>query len=74
VQREEITIRVDALVARVYRAASEQDRRRLDMLLSQRALDFLADRSLQDVMREISRKALMRGMTPEILASILDPL
>ena len=35
-QTEEITIRVDPQAARVYRAASEQERRKLDLLLSLR--------------------------------------
>jgi hypothetical protein len=70
---EEITIRVDSEAARGYREASEQDRRKFDLLLSLRLHDVLSPNgSLQDVMREISRKAQERGLTPEILDSILD--
>lgn len=70
---EEITIRVDAQAARAYRSATEQERRKLDILLNLRLHDALvANGSLQDVMREISRKAQERGLTPEILESILN--
>lgn len=69
---EEITIRVDPEAARVYRTASELDRRKLDILLSLRLHDALRPgTSLQELMRDISRKAQQRGLTPEILESIL---
>jgi len=70
---EEITIRVDPKAAQAYRAASEQERRNLDVLLSLRLQDALTPGgSLKDLMRDISRKAQERGLTPEILESILD--
>jgi hypothetical protein len=69
---EEITIRVDERAAQAYRAAPEWERRKLDILLSLRLQDALtAGGSLTDLMREISRKAQERGLTPEILESIL---
>src|SRR5262245_58703955 len=72
-QTEEITIRVDPEAARAYRAATEQERRKLDMLLSLRLHDVLqSDRSLNEVMRDIGHKAQERGLTPEILESILN--
>jgi hypothetical protein len=72
-QTEEITIRVDSEAARAYRAASEQDRRKFDLLLSLRLHDVLhPDRSLKEIMQDIGRKAQERGLTPEILESILD--
>ncbi len=71
-QTEEITIRVDAEAAQAYREASQQDRRKLDLLLSLRLHDALRPGgSLKDLMSEISRKAQERGLTPEILESIL---
>ena len=71
-QTEEITIRVDAEAARAYRAASEQDRRKFDILLSLRLHDAMQPAgSLPVLMRDISRKAQERGLTPEILESIL---
>jgi len=70
---EEITIRVDGESARAYRAASETDRRKLDLLMSLRLRDALRPgESLQEVMREMSRKSQDRGLTPEILESILN--
>jgi predicted amino acid racemase len=71
-QTEEITIRVDPEVARAYRTAPEQERRKLDLLLSLRLQDALRPGgSLKDLMRDISRKAQERGLTPEILETIL---
>ncbi len=70
---EEITIRVDAQAARAYRTASEEERRKLDLLLSLQLNDALNGRgSLEQLMAEISRRAQDRGLTPEILESILD--
>jgi len=71
-QTEEITIRVDPEAARAYRAATEQDRRKLDLLLSLRLHDALRPGgSLKELRRDISRKAQERGLTPEILETIL---
>jgi hypothetical protein len=70
---EEITIRVDPGAAEAYRTASDEVRRKLDLLLNIRLQDALRPGgSLQDLMREISRKAHERGLTAEILESILD--
>ena len=69
---EEITIRVDPDAAHAYRSASDEDRRKLDLLLSLRLAEIAqSPGSLQDAMRDISRKAQERGLTPEILESIL---
>lgn len=69
---EEITINVDPAAAQAYRAASERDRRKLDILLSLRLQDALHPAgTLTDLMREISRNAQERGLTPEILDTIL---
>jgi hypothetical protein len=72
-QTEEITIHVDPGAAQAYRTAPDAVRRKLDLLLSIRLQDALrTGGSLQDLMREISRKAQERGLTVEILDSILD--
>jgi hypothetical protein len=69
---QEITIRVAPEVASAYLAASEEERRKLDLLLSLRLQDVTqSEEPLEDVMREISRRAQQRGMTPEVLESIL---
>jgi hypothetical protein len=70
---DQITISVDSEVADAYRAASDEDRRKLDLLVNLRLRDATRSKSsLKDVMREISRNAQQRGLTPEILESILD--
>ena len=69
---EEITIRVNSKAAEAYRAAPDDDRRKLDLLLSLRLQDALEPGgSLKDLMRDISRQAQERGLTPEVLESIL---
>jgi hypothetical protein len=71
-QTQEITIRVDPDAASAYLAASEEDRRKLDLLLSLRLQDVTQPgESLEGVMREIARRTHERGMTPEVLESIL---
>ena len=71
-QVEEITIRVDPEAACVYRAAPEEARRKLDLLLSLRIKDATrSEASLKEVMRDISERAHERGLTPEILESLL---
>ena len=68
-----ITISVNADAARVYESASADQRRKMDALLSLRLSEVAREaRPLEEVMREISRKARDRGLTPEILESLLD--
>ena len=67
-----ITITVDPDLADAYRAASDQDRRKLDLLLNLRLRDVTrTGESLLDVMAEITRNARARGLTPEILDELL---
>ena len=69
---EEITVRVDTEAADAYRAASEQDRRKLEVLISLRLREATrGGGSLKELMRRISRKAQKRGLTGEVLDSIL---
>ena len=69
----EITIKVDADLADAYRSASEEDRRKMDLLATLEIGRYLrTHESLQDVMAEMRRKAARNGMTPEILESILN--
>ena len=70
---EQITVFVDPDVANAYRSASDDERRKLDLLVSLRLRDATRSKaSLKDVMREISKNAQERGLTPEILQAILD--
>ena len=70
---EQITVSVDPEVAKRYRSASDNERRKLDLLVSLRLLDATeSGKSLRETVQEISRSAQRRGLTPEILQSILD--
>ncbi len=68
-----ITIRVNAEVARIFEAAFEEQRRKLEALLSLKlGYATRSQKKLAEVMSEISQKAQARGLTPEILDSILN--
>ena len=70
---DQITVSVDTDVADSYRSASTSDRRKLDALVNLHLREATESRrSLHQVMREVSRNAQRRGLTPEILKSILD--
>jgi hypothetical protein len=70
---ETITIRVSREAARVYNSATTEQQRKLEVLLSLRLTEVSrATRPLEDIMDEISRNAQKRGLTPEVLESLLD--
>ena len=70
---EQITVSVDSDVADAYRAASDSERRKLDLLVNLRLRAATRSKaSLQALIREISENAQQRGLTPEILQSMLD--
>ena len=70
---EEITIRVDRAAALAFKSASAEERRKLEVILSIRLQEaFYPDTSLQEVMDDMSREAQARGLTPEILQSLLN--
>jgi hypothetical protein len=72
-ETKSITIRVSAEVARIFEAAPEEQRRKLEALLSLKLSDATrSKRPLEEVMSNISRNAQARGLTPEILDSSLD--
>ena len=71
---EEITIKVSPNVAQAYQKATEQKKSSLSTLISiflgeeiNEKVDFLGK-----LMDEISDKAVARGLTPEILETILN--
>jgi hypothetical protein len=68
-----ITIEVDPQSARAFSEASPEDRRKLQLLLSLRLRDLTANpgKSLTAVMDEIGVRAEERGLTAELLASLL---
>jgi hypothetical protein len=72
-ETQKITIRVSPEAARVYNAATAEEQRKLDVLLSLKLTEVArAPRPLEEVMDEIGRKAQARGLTPEILESLLN--
>ena len=72
-ETQEITIRVDVETARAYEAASPEERRKLDLLLSLHLRQLTEPRMpLKQVMQEISQKAQARGLTQEKLNALLS--
>jgi hypothetical protein len=72
--KETITIQVDAEAAKAYKAASEEEQKKMQALLSLwlKEIATADTASLKQLMNDISKKARERGLTPEILKSILD--
>jgi hypothetical protein len=67
-----ITILLDPDTAQIYTQAPSDVQKKLRLLLSLWLREFaVSPRPLQTVMDEISRKAQSRGLTPEILESLL---
>jgi hypothetical protein len=68
-----ITIPVDQQVAQAWNAADEQERQKAQVLVGLWLLEVLSEkrRSLEEIMEEAGRKAEARGLTQEILDSIL---
>ncbi len=71
---EAITIELDSDSAQVFKTASAEEREKLQVLLGIWLKEYArADAaSLKDTMSEIGREAQSRGLTPEILESILE--
>jgi hypothetical protein len=69
---EQITIEVAPEVARMYRAASDEGRRKLALLANLRLQDIARhEESLEEVIARISGAAQARGLTPDLLDSLL---
>jgi hypothetical protein len=69
---ETITINVDSEVARAYREAEVNKQQQLSTMIKLFFQPDLANKTLSQVMSEIADKAKKRGLTPEILQSILE--
>ncbi len=68
-----ITVRVNVEAARIFETASEEEKRKIEALVSLKLTQATREkRSLEEVMSEISQKAQERGLTPETLDSILN--
>lgn len=71
-----INLQVSAEVAEAYESASEEEKRKLEALLSSRLREAVQHRkrgrSLEEIMDEMSRRAQERGLTEEKLDEILN--
>jgi len=69
-----ITIPLDPETARAYDSASPEDKRKMEALLGLwlRELAAADHPSLQEVLEDVGRRAKARGLTPEILDSIIE--
>ncbi len=70
---ENISITVDADAARSFCEASPEERRKIEILLGLRLRELTSTdaRSLKEIMDEIGAQAEAKGITPEILESML---
>ena len=67
-----ISIRVSSEAASAYETAPAEQQRKLDALLSLKLTEIArSKRPLEAILSEVSRNAQERGLTPEILESIL---
>ena len=68
-----ITIEVETGAAKAYAAASPGEQRKMQLLLSLRLQDLTTPQGkpLQAVMDEIGARAAARGLSPEVLESLL---
>ncbi|MEL6159299.1 MAG: hypothetical protein AAFR18_08780 [Cyanobacteria bacterium J06627_32] len=68
-----IPISVDEATAVAYNQASAEEQRKIQLLLSLRVRELFAqpDISLSQVMDDIGKEAEARGLTPQILETLL---
>lgn len=69
---ETITIPVDHDLAQAYQRANPEQQAAIQTMLKLVLNSEFIQKSLSQVMEEIATKAEQRGLTPEILASILN--
>ena len=71
-----LTIQVSEEAARAFTQVSPEDQRKIQLLLDLRLRDLTISspprKSLRAVMDEIGKNAAARGLTPDILESILN--
>jgi len=68
-----INIPLEAKVAEIYNAASTEEQQKLHVLVSLWLREMSdSDESLTTIMDRISERAAARGLTPEILESLLN--
>lgn len=67
-----VELELDAEAARIYQQASKEEKQKMQVLLSLWLREFgEPSKSLGELMNEISDKAQARGLTPEILDTLL---
>lgn len=70
---EPVTMDVDAEAAQAYHAASQDEQKKIALLVSLRIREATTSAvPLQQIMNEISRKAQERGLAPELEHTRLD--
>jgi hypothetical protein len=69
-----ISLEVDPETARAFAAATPEERGKLQLLLRLRLRELTTgpSRPLKQIMDEIGREAEARGLTPEILESLMN--
>lgn len=68
-----INISLDNETAKIYKTAPQADKKKMQILMSLWLREFEKPSiSLDELMDDISRKAEARGLTPDILESILN--
>ncbi|MFN6514958.1 MAG: hypothetical protein RMY29_010700 [Nostoc sp. CreGUA01] len=77
IAKEEITIKVPSEVAQAYRKATEEEREQIEARIALLLKSSMKSRQqaitkLRQTMDEIGTRAAERGLTPEILESILN--
>jgi hypothetical protein len=71
-ETEQITLQIDADLAKAYEKASDQDQSKLQLLLTLWLRElFVRSTSLKSLMDELSDKAQERGLTAEKLETLL---
>ncbi|PYP89207.1 MAG: hypothetical protein DMF61_04380 [Blastocatellia bacterium AA13] len=71
---ETVNLQLDSEAARVFRTATPEEQKKMEVLLSIWLKEISASESLslKEVMNDIGRTARERGLTPEILESLLN--
>jgi hypothetical protein len=69
---ENITIQVEPEIAKAYREAEPEKQQKIQIFLNIMLQKAVSQKPLLDIMEEASQQAIAKGMTPEILESILN--
>jgi len=71
---ETVNLQLDSEAARVFKTATPEEQKKMEVLLSLWLKEISATErlSLKEVMDDIGRTAQERGLTPEILESLLN--